>query len=262
VSVLVGALSYVAFVVLPVSVTPARFVFGYLTVLNVALAVFNLLPAFPMDGGRILRALLARKRPHAKATQQAAEIGKFFAFMLGIVGLFANWFLILLAFFIYIAASSEAQQTTLKASFEGVTVGDVMTTRDDLRTVRSDRSISDLLDQMLEERHLGYPVVDDGRLVGMVTLDDASDINPVERDAYRVEDVMTRDVETVTPDAEAMDAFQRIQQAGIGRLPVVDDAGDVIGIVSRTDLMRAFNILQARGPSPSEPPSLTETWSR
>jgi Zn-dependent protease/CBS domain-containing protein len=252
VSVLVGAVSYGAFVVLPASATPARFVCGYLTILNVVLAVFNLLPAFPMDGGRILRALLARNRPHAKATQQAAEIGKFFAFVLGIFGLFANWFLILLAFFIYIAASSEAQQTSLKASFEGISVADVMTTREDLETVRSDRSISDLLDQMLSERHVGYPVVDDGRLVGMVTLDDASGVEPVERDAYRVEDVMSTEVETVTADVDAMDAFERMQKTGYGRLPVVDDSGAVVGIVSRTDLMRAFDIIQTRGPAPSE----------
>jgi Zn-dependent protease/CBS domain-containing protein len=262
VSVLIGVACYGAFLALPASATPVLFVLGYLTILNVVLAVFNLLPAFPMDGGRILRALLARKRPHAQATQQAAEVGKFFAFLLGILGLFANWFLILLAFFIYIAASSEAQQTTLKASFEGVSVGDVMTNREELQTVRSDRSISDLLDQMLQQRHVGYPVVDDGRLVGMVTLDDASEVNPVERDAYRVDDVMTREVETVTPDEEAMDAFQRMQQTGVGRLPVVDETGDIVGIVSRTDLMRAFNILQARGPAPSETASLTESWSR
>ena len=262
VSVLIGVACYLAFLALPASATPALFVLGYLTILNVVLAVFNLLPAFPMDGGRILRALLARKRSHAQATQQAAEVGKFFAFLLGILGLFANWFLILLAFFIYIAASSEAQQTTLKASFEGVSVGDVMTAREDLRTVSSDRSVSDLLDQMLEQRHVGYPVVDNGRLVGMVTLDDASDVNPVERDAYRVDDVMTREVETVTPDVEAMDAFQRMQQTGVGRLPVVDETGEIVGIVSRTDLMRAFNILQARGPAPSETASVTESWSR
>jgi Zn-dependent protease len=261
VSVLVGAASYAAFVLLPASATPARFVFGYLTILNIVLAVFNLLPAFPMDGGRVLRALLARNRSHAQATQQAAEIGKFFAFVLGILGLFANWFLILLAFFIYIAASSEAQQTTLKASFEGVTVGDVMTTREDLETVSSDRSISELLDQMLAERHVGYPVVDNGRLVGMVTLDDATSVEQVERDAYRVEDVMTRDVQTVTADVEAMDAFQQLQQSGVGRLPVVDESGDVVGIVSRTDLMRAFDILQARGP-PSTQSTLPDSLSR
>lgn len=262
VSVLVGVGSYGLFVLAPTSATAVRFVAGYLTILNVVLAVFNLLPAFPMDGGRVLRALLARNRSHARATQLAAEVGKFFAFMLGIIGLFANWFLILLAFFIYIAASSEAQQTSLKASFEGINVGDVMTAREDLHTVPSDMALSDLLEQMLDQRHIGYPVVDDGSLVGMVTLDDASSVNQVERDAYRVEDVMTAEVMTVTPDVDAMDAFQEMQDASVGRLPVVDESGDVVGIVSRTDLMRAFNILKATGEKSQEVTSTAEPWSQ
>jgi Zn-dependent protease/CBS domain-containing protein len=248
VSVLVGVGSYAAFLGLPASLDPARFVFGYLAVLNVVLAVFNLLPAFPMDGGRILRALLARNQSHAQATQQAAAVGKAFAFGMAILGLFANFFLILLAFFIYIAASSEAQQTSLKAAFEGVTVRDVMTPEDRLMTVSEDTPVTDLLDRMFEERHTGYPVVRNGGLVGMVTLDDAGAIKEVERDAYRVGDVMSTDVPTVDPGADAMEAFQRMQENGVGRLPVVDDDGRVVGIISRTDLMRAFNIVQKSGP--------------
>jgi CBS domain-containing protein len=88
-----------------------------------------------------------------------------------------------------------------------------------------------------------------GDLVGMVTLDDASDVAEVERDAYRVGDVMSTDVKTVSPDADAMEALQHMQQNGVGRLPVVDEAGNLIGIVSRTDLLRAFNIIQQSGQS-------------
>ena len=248
VSVLVGVGSYAVFLGLPAGLDPARFVFGYLALLNVVLAVFNLLPAFPMDGGRILRALLARNQPHAQATQQAASVGKVFAFGLAILGLFSNFFLILLAFFIYIAASSEAQQTSLKAAFEGVTVRDVMTPEDRLMTVDRDASIGALLDRMFEERHTGYPVVQNGTLAGMVTLEDASGVKDVERDAYRVEDVMATDVPTIGPGADAMAAFERMQENGVGRLPVVDHDGEVVGIISRTDLMRAFDIVQKSGP--------------
>ena len=247
VSVLVGVGSYAVFLGLPAGVDPARFVLGYLAVLNVVLAVFNLLPAFPMDGGRILRALLARNQARARATQQAAAVGKVFAFGLALLGLFSNLFLILLAFFIYIAASNEAQQTSLKAAFEGVTVRDVMTPKDRLMTVDRDASVGDLLTRMFEERHTGYPVVQNGSLVGMVTLEDASDVNEVERDAYRVEDVMSADVPTIGPGADAMEAFERMQENGVGRLPVVDD-DQLAGIISRTDLMRAFDIVQKSGP--------------
>jgi Zn-dependent protease/CBS domain-containing protein len=256
VSVLVGVVSFGALAVVPAG-DAVLFVLGYLALTNVALAVFNMLPGFPMDGGRVLRALLARSRPHARATQIAAEVGKVFAFLLGIVGLFANIFLIALAFFIYIGASSEAQQTVMKAAFQDVTVRDIMTPGEDLDVVEEDTSVQELLTRMFQERHTGYPVVRGGDLVGMVTLEDARGVREVERDAYRVDDVMTGELSTIGPDADAMEALQLMQEKGVGRLPVVDEAGNLVGLVSRSDLVTAFNIIQSRGSlsgiSPREP---------
>ncbi len=246
VSVAVGVACYVGFLLTPPSIDSIQFVLGYLAVLNVVLAVFNMLPAFPMDGGRILRALLARNRTHATATQQAAEIGKFFAFLMGLVGLlYFNIVLILLAFFIYIAAAGEAQQTVMKATFEGVTARDVMTDQDRLQVVEPETPVSELMERMFRERHTGYPVVSAGEVVGMITLDDVREVRPEEREAYLVEDVMERDVVTIPPDANAMDTLRTLQEHDIGRLPVVTGNGELVGIVSRTDLMTAFNILQS-----------------
>jgi Zn-dependent protease/CBS domain-containing protein len=246
VSVALGILAYVGFRLVPAELAPVSFVLAYLALTNVALAVFNMLPGFPMDGGRVLRALLARKRTHARATQIAAEVGKGFAIVLAIVGLFANLFLIALAFFIYIGASGEAQQTAMKAAFDGVTVRDIMTPAADLHTVTVDTSIAELTDRMLRERHTGYPVLKNGALAGMVTLDDAREVREVERDAYRVEDVMATDVVTIAPDAGAMDAISLMQQESVGRLPVVD-GDDLVGLISRSDLVTAFNIIRTRG---------------
>ncbi|MFB6103202.1 MAG: CBS domain-containing protein [Haloplanus sp.] len=251
VSIGLGALSYVAFRIVPVELPTVQFVLTYLALTNVALAVFNMLPGFPMDGGRVLRALLARTRPHARATQIAAEVGKLFAIVLALVGLFANLFLVALAFFIYIGASSEAQQTVMKAAFEGVTVGDIMTPAEELKTVTADTSLTTLTDRMFRERHTGYPVLRGGNLVGMVTLDDTREVREVERDAYRVEDVMATDLVTITPDADAMDAISTMQQEGVGRLPVVDDEGNLVGLISRSDLVTAFNIIQSGGSAAS-----------
>ena len=247
VSVAVGVACYAVFLIAPANASAVLFVFGYLAILNVVLAVFNMLPAFPMDGGRVLRALMARNQPHAQATQRAAAIGKVFAFLMAIVGLFGNWILILLAFFIYIAASGEAQQTTLKAAFENVTVDDVMTPRAELHTVSEDTSVAELMERMFRERHTGYPVLYGDDLVGMVTLEDARSVQEVERDAYRVEDVMETDLVSVTPDSDAMAALQTMQKHGVGRLPVIDARGDLVGLISRSDLMTAFNIIQTSG---------------
>ncbi len=110
VSVVLGLVSYVVMIILPIQFDAARFIFGYLAVMNTALAAFNMLPGFPMDGGRVLRALLTRNRLFTKATQIAAEVGKGFAVVLGVVGLILfNIFYIGLAFFIYIGAAGEAQ---------------------------------------------------------------------------------------------------------------------------------------------------------
>ncbi|WP_418285544.1 M50 family metallopeptidase [Halorubrum sp. DTA46] len=248
VSVAVGVVCYVVFAFAPVGADAVLFVFGYLALLNVVLAVFNMLPAFPMDGGRVLRALLARSQPHAQATQQAASIGKGFAFVMGLVGLFTfQLLLIVLAFFIYMAASGEAQQTTLKAAFQGVTVDDVMTRREDLHTVTEDTSVAELMGRMFEERHTGYPVVSRGDLVGMVTLEDARSVREVERDAYTVGEVMAKNVVGIGPHVDAMTALQTMQENGVGRLPVVNERDELVGIISRSDLMTAFNIIQTGG---------------
>ena len=248
VSVAVGIICYGVFALAPVGSNAVLFVFGYLALLNVVLAVFNMLPAFPMDGGRVLRAILARNQPHAQATQRAAGVGKVFAFFMGLIGLFNfQLLLIVLAFFIYIAASGEAQQTTMKAAFEDVTVADVMTRGEDLHTVTEDTSVADLMGRMFEERHTGYPVLRGGDLVGMVTLEDARSVREVERDAYTVADVMETEVVGVGPEADALTALQTMQENGVGRLPVVDRSNELVGIISRSDLMTAFNIIQTGG---------------
>jgi len=247
VSVALGAVFGGAFVLVPESVPAARFVVGYLAVMNVALAVFNLLPAFPMDGGRVLRALLSRARPYARATKIAADVGKAFALLMGLAGLLSvNIILIGVAFFVYIGASNEAQRTMMKAAFEGVSVRDLMTPRTDLHTVSPETSVSDLIDRMFGERHTGYPVTRGGDVLGLVTLEDAQSVRSVERDAYRVEDVMTDELVTVDVDGDAMTAFTKMQEKGIGRL-LVTDGGRLVGMLTRSDLMTAFDIIESGG---------------
>ncbi|WP_137286569.1 CBS domain-containing protein [Halorussus salinisoli] len=259
VSIALGVASYLALFVVPTGLPTLRFLFGYLALMNLTLAAFNLLPGFPMDGGRVLRALLARNRPFSDATQTAAEVGKLFAILLGLLGLFGgNLILIGIAFFIYIGATSEAQQTVMNAAFEDVRVRDVMTSAENLKTVTPDTSITDLMETMFRQRHTGYPVVENGEPVGMVTLDDARQVSEVERDAYTVADVMSSDLKTIPASDDAMSAFEKLQQHGIGRLLVIDADGEIAGLVSRTDLMTAFDIIQKSGRSdritPAEQP--------
>ena len=269
VSVLVGVGSYLLFIATPESLDGARFVLAYLAILNIALAGFNMLPAFPMDGGRILRAFLARSRPYAQATQTAASVGKVFAVMMALVGFFEfNLLLIAVAFFIYFAAAGEAQQVTMKAAFEHVTVSDIMTPAEKLDTVSPETTIDSLLQQMILQRHTGYPVLENGNLVGIVTLSDAREINPAEREAFTVRDVMSTDLKTVEADADVMGAITRMRRDGIGRLLVVEGdswgasnpAGtEFRGLITRSDIMTALDVIRESGHvKPTMPASAVE----
>ena len=163
---------------------------------------------------------------------------------MGIVGLLGNPVLVLIALFVYVAASSESRTTTMSEALSGVRVADLMTSEVD--TVSPDDTVQGLFDRMLVERHTGYPVVEEGDVVGIVTLSDAKEVSPYEREAFLVEDVMTEDVVTVGPDAEAFEALQTLSRESFGRLVVVED-DDLAGILSRTDVMTALDVLEGSG---------------
>lgn len=246
VSVVLAVVFYLVFNWVPTGFDIIVFVLGYLALINIVLAVFNLLPAFPMDGGRILRAFLARNRSRAGATQIAANVGKVFALFLGFIGLITfQWLWIGIAFFIYIGASSESQQTRMQGAFREVATRDLMTPGEHLRTISPDESVATLSKRMVSECHTSYPVVSDDALVGLVTLSDTTDIREEEREAFTVEDVMSTDIRTITPDRDAVDALNEMRQHNVGRLLVVDEQNDLIGLISRSDVMTAFEIIQS-----------------
>ncbi len=220
--------------------TSTYLMFNILGTINIILALFNLLPAFPMDGGRLLRAWFAKRMSYVKATQYAASFGKMFALIMGIVGLFWNLWLILIAFFVYIGASEEAKSTTMKVSLERYSVEDIMST--DVISVFPEMTLEELLKLMFERKHLGYPVMKGNSLKGIVTFTDIRNVLPHERYATLVADVMTKDVISLPANANAADAFNLMTTNNIGRVLVIDN-GIVSGILSRTDLMRAMMLL-------------------
>ncbi|MDI6719197.1 MAG: CBS domain-containing protein [Methanomicrobiales archaeon] len=216
------------------------FLWGYLGLLNVVLFGFNILPAFPMDGGRVLRAWLAQRMTLPRATRIAANIGKAFAVLFGIFGfIIFNPILIIIAFFIYIAASQESAQLQYNVLLKDVRVGDVMS--GPVMTVSPETPLTELVNRMYSTKHLGFPVVQNGSLVGMVTLDDVHRVPVDKRDLTQVKDVMTRDVLTLPPQAPLTDALRHMASRNIGRIPVMR-GNDLIGIVTRTDIMRVMEL--------------------
>ncbi len=217
------------------------FIFGYLGVLNIILCVFNLLPAFPMDGGRVLRAWLAGRMPLHRATKIAADIGKGFAIIFGIIGLFSNPFLILIALFIYIGASGESAAVKYSFLLQNVTVGDMMSSP--VTTVAPSLPLREVITMMYSSKHLGFPVVERDTLVGMVTLADVNRTSSIDREAMQVRDIMTRDPVTLPPSAPVIDALKIMSARNFGRIPVVQD-GKILGIVTRTDIIKVTELKQ------------------
>jgi Zn-dependent protease/predicted transcriptional regulator len=225
------------------------FLLGYLSVVNLSLALFNLLPALPLDGGRVLRSLLALYRPYLEATRTAAAISRFLAFGLGLVGLLVgNLFMALIALFVYMAASAEAEQAVFGQALEGLRVRDLMTRS--VSTVPPSLTVAGLLEKMMSERHAGYPVMAEGRLLGMIGLED---LQGAAADALVSERM--RSPLTIGEYAGALEALQRMADQGFARLAVVDQDGRLVGILSKTDLLRALQLrtLQMSLTEPRDP---------
>jgi Zn-dependent protease len=215
-----------------------------LGVMNLILMVFNLLPAFPMDGGRVLRAWLATRMPYVAATRRAAGIGKLFAILLGILGLFSlNFLLLFIAFFVYVGASEEEKATTIDRSLEGIRVRNIMST--DVHTISKNMTLKELMGLMFKEKHRGYPVVENDELQGIVTLTDLQKVPDEERDTVHVGDVMARNIYVIAPEEEASVAMKMMNERGVRRLPVMD-GNKLVGIVSREDLVRAIELCSER----------------
>ena len=218
----------------------------YLALLNFVLAVFNLIPGFPLDGGRLLRSLVWHlTKDLRKATRWASLTGRGFGFImigLGILSLFGGqlisgiW-LVFIGWFLAQAAVSSYRQLILKKILEGVRAEEAMTRNPE--TVMPDVTLRDLVnDYFLQRRYSVFPVQDqEGRLLGLITL---SQVKQVDHDVWpttRVEAVMTKICESVTvrPDDDLAEVLTKLEQAGVGRAMVVEN-GRLEGVISRADV--------------------------
>lgn len=206
--------------------------------LNMILGFFNILPIYPMDGGRVLRAWLAKRNSYEEATNTAVSIGKGFSVILAVISLLAlQWWLVILALFLYISASEEGKMFKTTTILEGVIVKDIMTT--DVTTVDESMPLNEFITLVFQKKHPGYPVMQNGTIVGMITVEDARFVSEAERYAFTVKDVM-KEIVSIHPDATALEAFNEMGMHSIGRLVVQDEEKNMIGIISRSDLMTAI----------------------
>jgi Zn-dependent protease/CBS domain-containing protein len=202
-----------------------------LAIVNLFLAAFNMIPAFPMDGGRVLRALLATRMGHTRATETAATIGQFVAFLLGFAGLFWNPLLIFIAVFVYLAASSEAHMVALRAMAHGVPVTNAMMTQ--IAKLTPQAHVDEAVQTLLRTSQSEFPVVDpDGKPVGLLGRGDLiRALKQLGPDA-RVADVMTTTVPSVGHRSCLDEALRLLQEKAAPAVAVTDAQGRLVGLVT------------------------------
>jgi stage IV sporulation protein FB len=202
-----------------------------LAAVNLFLVLFNMIPAFPMDGGRVLRALLAIRLGHVRATEIAASIGQVVAFGLGFLGLFGNPLLIFIAIFVYLAASSEAQLVAMRAMSRDVPVSAAMITQ--FAKLVPEAHINEAVDTLLRTSQSEFPVVDaTGRLVGVLSRADMiRALKQLGPDA-RVADAMSTEVPTISHRACLEEAVRLLQEKQAPAVGVLDASGRLIGLIT------------------------------
>lgn len=192
--------------------SPAASLLAQLASLNLFLVLFNLLPAFPMDGGRVLRALLALRRGQAEATAIAARVGQGLAFVLGFFGLFGNPMLLFIAIFVYLAASAEAQATGLQDVSRRVSVRDAMIKQ--FQALSPQSTVAEAVECLLRTTQHEFPVVDgNGSLRGVLTLDAIIAALSRTGPGTPVLDVMQREVPVVLAHGSLETALRFLQEA-------------------------------------------------
>jgi Zn-dependent protease/CBS domain-containing protein len=223
--------------------------FFYLGYLNVVLAVFNLIPAFPLDGGRILRALLATRLGALRATDISSRVGQLFAFAFFLIGLLGgNFLLALVAVFIFFGATGEAQMVRQQEKTRGLSVSDVMGTKPRTETVTPSHTFGQVLDSVIHGYQEDFPVVEDGRLVGMITREEIMTAAHSPERYSSVRDLMKTNVPTISSQADLFEEGLRIlRQSGLRALPVTEN-GELVGMLTIEDVGQASLL----GPLPTK----------
>jgi len=200
-----------------------------LMVVNLWLVGFNLIPAFPMDGGRVLRALLGLRLDYIQATKIAALIGQGFALVFGFIGLYSNPFLLFIALFIWMGASQEASMVQIKRSISGIPVTRAMLTDFDVLSPRD--SLGRVVRLILAGSQHDFPVIQDGSVVGILDQDALMKSLSQNGQDTSVAEVMHRDVPEVDSQEMVETALKRLNESGSKTLPVTQN-GQLLGIIT------------------------------
>ncbi|HEX8826867.1 MAG TPA: site-2 protease family protein [Xanthobacteraceae bacterium] len=217
---------------------------GQLAAVNLFLALFNLIPAFPMDGGRVLRALLATRLGYVRATELAATIGQGVAFVLGFLGLFGNPLLIFVAIFVYLAASAESHMVAMRAASRGVPVTAAMMTQ--FATLTPEEHVDAAIETLLQTSQGAFPVVDgSGRPLGVLGRNELIRAMKERGPGTRVGDAMTGPLPTLSHRSCLEEAYRLLQEKSVPAVGVTNAAGRLIGFVTSETIAEMLMVHRA-----------------
>jgi Zn-dependent protease/CBS domain-containing protein len=271
-SLVLAGIFWVIWYLLGSQVIFLKAIFGYMALANALLAGFNLLPGFPLDGGRVFRSILWKTTGNLlKATNIATIVGRLFAWVfmgvglllafgvsiLGISGFLNGLWFVFIGWFLNSAADSSRQEATLREHLTGVLVGQVM--EKDVESVHSDTNIADLVQTIfIQKRKRAIPVTDGDNLIGMVTISDIKGLPQEKWQTTLVSQVMHRDpIHFVKPEDDLIAAMKLIAQNDLNQIPVLSQ-GKLVGILTRADvinylhLSQELNIKSKRKPKPAD----------
>ncbi len=214
----------------------------YLLYLNVIMVVFNMIPAFPMDGGRVLRALLSFRLPRVRATQIAYNIGKIFAILFVFMGLMGNPFLILIAVFIFLAARAEFHNVRMTSHLEGSSLRDVLIT--DFPVLKMDTPLEEAVKKLLSGQEERFIVMENGAIEGILTKSDIIKGISEQGTGGKVRDVMSRDVFTLDINTPLEEAYESVLRKGYSMIPVYEK-DQLAGVLEKDNLGEFINVRAA-----------------
>jgi Zn-dependent protease/CBS domain-containing protein len=207
--------------------------------LNLILGAFNLIPAFPMDGGRVLRALLAERVKFSDATRYAAYLGKIFGIAMTVIGAFYSFWLAIIGLFIYMGATEEAESTIVSMTLAQVRVKDVMYS--DVASVKPEITLTEALEIMFKARYHDVLIEKDNVFQGIVTWNEMMKVKPEQRSQMLVKELPLKQV-SVSPDESILEAYKIMGREKIDLIPVVEKKTPekIIGAVTSEGITYAY----------------------
>ena len=209
---------------------------------NITLAVFNMIPAFPMDGGRVLRALLSYKFPRHIATRFAATLGKILSAGFIVLGLFYNPFLIIIGLFIYLGAQAEADFTQARSLLAGYKVRDLVMHH--YNNLSPEAPLSKAVELLLDGQGKDFLITDHGTVVGTLSRNEMIQALSEKEQSITIKEIMNQNIKYLRADSSLDEMYQQVQQNNVSLMPVMEN-GDLVGVIDTENILEFIMVKEA-----------------